>query len=449
MKARACHRKAIGVLAGHGANHRAIAAFLEVSASTISRWSAPEMNASSLYDRPRSGPPLSYPEDTKIRIIAFYCQTHPLPGCGRWTLRWAARRLQVEPERIGATPSKSSLHRILKKNGLKPHRSRYFLHISDPDFFPKMEHLVALYMDPPRHLFFFDECPGIQILKRLTPDLQTEEMKIRLEEFEYIRNGTMDVFAFLSHTDGVVLAECRADHTTETFLPIFEAHASRFPSDQRLDYVMDNLSTHRSYPFCELVAQLSAVECPGEEDLDTQIKRAQWLQSQEKRVVIHFTPYHGSWLNQVEVWFGIMSRKVLRESFSCFEELTQAFEAFLKEWNELLAHPFKWSYGGEGLHEKSVKRFIAMLGKSAHQMEISTLTKQLKLMANLINHYYTKVSSETWIELMKSISSQGETLQLLIDQEKGPRRHENAQLALQGVITLFEKHREGFLEPVT
>ena len=76
-----------------------------------------------------------------------------------------------------------------------------------------MEHLVALYMDPPRHLFFFDECPGIQILKRLTPDLQTEEMKIRLEEFEYIRNGTMDVFAFLSHIDGVVLAECRADHT--------------------------------------------------------------------------------------------------------------------------------------------------------------------------------------------------------------------------------------------
>ncbi len=445
MNGRVYHRKAIGVLVKHNTNPRAIAAFLDASASTITRWSAPGINASNLYDRPRSGRPPSCSEDTKIRIIAFYCQTRPLSDCGRWTLRWAARRLQAEPERIGATPSKSSLHRILKKNDLKPHRSRYFLHISDPDFFPKMEHLVALYMHPPRHLFFFDECPGIQILKRLTPDLQTDEMKIRLEEFEYIRNGTMDVFAFLSNTDGVVLAECRADHTAATFLPIFNAHASRFPGYERLDYVMDNLSTHRSYPFCELVAELSGVECPSQEDLSTQIKRVEWLQSEEKRVVIHFTPYHGSWLNPVEVWFGIMSTKVLRESFGSFEELKQAFDAFLKEWNELLAHPFNWSYGGEGLHEKAVKRFNAMLRESAHQMEIRTLTKQLRLMANLINHYYAKVSSETWIELMKSMSLQEKTLQLLIDQEKGPRRQENAQLALRALTKLFEKHPKGYL----
>ena len=450
MKARAYHRKAIGVLAKHGTNHRTIAAFLGDCASTITRWCSPAIPSSSnLYDRPRCGHPLSYSEDIQTRIIGFYCQTHPLPECGRWTFRWAARRLKAEPERIGATPSKSSIHRILKKNALKPHRSRYFLHITDPDFFPKMEHLVALYLDPPRHLFFFDECPGIQILKRLTPHLQTQEMKIRLEEFEYIRNGTMDVFAFLSNSDGSVMAKCRADHTTQTFLSIFEAHASGFASEEKLDYVMDNLSTHRGYPFCKLVAQLSEVECPSQEKLSTQIKRAQWLQSEEKRVVIHFTPFHGSWLNRVEVWFSILSSKVLGESFGSFEELKQAFESFLKDWNELLAHPFKWSYGGEGLHEKAVKRFIAMLGESAHKMEISALTKQLKLMANLIKHYYSKVSSETWIELMNSMSFQGKTLKLLIDQEKGPRRKKNAQQALQAMIRLSEKHREGSLDPVT
>ena len=90
-----------------------------------------------------------------------------------------------------------------------------------------------------------------------------------------------------------------------------------------------------------------------------------------------------------------------------------------------------------------------MLGESAHQMEISALTKQLKLMANLIKHYYSKVSSETWIELMNSMSFQGKTLKLLIDQEKGPRRKKNAQQALQAMIRLSEKHREGSLDPVT
>jgi len=245
------------------------------------------------------------------------------------------------------------------------------------------------------------------------------------------------------------MAKCRADHTTQTFLSIFEAHASGFASEEKLDYVMDNLSTHRGYPFCELVAQLSEVECPSQEKLNTQIKRVQWLQSEEKRVVIHFTPFHGSWLNRVEVWFSILSSKVLGESFGSFEELKQAFESFLKDWNDLLAHPFKWSYGGEGLHEKAVKRFIAMLGESAHQMEISALTKQLKLMANLVKHYYSKVSSETWIELMNSMSFQGKTLKLLIDQEKGPRRKKNAQQALQAMIRLSEKHREGSLDPVT
>ncbi len=145
---------------------------------------------------------------------------------------------------------------------MKPHQSRYFLHITDPDFFPKMEHLIGLYRRPPPNLIFFDECPGIQILKRLTPDLQTDAMRKRLEEFEYIRHGTLDVFAFLHHADGKVHIECQSDHKTDTFLAVFRRHVNRFPNTEPLDYVMDNLAAHRGYPFCQLVAELSAVACP-------------------------------------------------------------------------------------------------------------------------------------------------------------------------------------------
>jgi hypothetical protein len=97
-----------------------------------------------------------------------------------------------------------------------------------------MEHLLSLYNAPPRNLFFFDECPGIQILKRLAPDLRTDNMMKRLEEFEYIRNGTMNVLAFLSHADGKVYAECQADHKTDTLVAVFKRHVARCPENDPL-----------------------------------------------------------------------------------------------------------------------------------------------------------------------------------------------------------------------
>ena len=194
---------------------KAIGIALQCSVQTVRRWNRRSQTTADLHDCPRSGRPALYSDETKLRIVTFYCQTQPLPNCGRWSLRWAARRLEADPSRIGVSPSKSTLHRILQSNRLKPHQSRYFLHITDPDFFPKMEHLVSLYANPPRRLFFFDECPGIQVLKRLTPDLQTDATRQRLEEFEYIRNGTLDVFAFLHQADGKVVLECHADHATQ------------------------------------------------------------------------------------------------------------------------------------------------------------------------------------------------------------------------------------------
>jgi len=122
----------------------------------------------------------------------------------------------------------------------------------------------------------------------------------RLEEFEYIRNGTMNVLAFFGYANGKVHAECQADHKTDTFLAIFKRHVSTCPANEQIHYVMDNLSTHRGYPFCRAVAELSGIDCPSEKELNNLEKRVKWLKSTDKRIIIHFTPYHGSWLNLVE-----------------------------------------------------------------------------------------------------------------------------------------------------
>ncbi len=406
-----------------------IANLVHCSVSSVRRWIRRAKGAGELRDHPRSGRPALYPQEVQLRIVAFYCQTQPLPGSGRWTLRWAERRLKAGSTEVGAAPSKSTLHRILQSNRLKPHQSRYFLHISDPDFFPKMEHLLSLYRNPPSNLIFFDECPGIQILKRLTPDLQTDGMRKRLEEFEYIRHGTLDVLAFLNHADGKVYIECRADHKTDTFLAVFRAQVQRFPKTEPLHYVMDNLSSHRGYPFCQMVAELSGIECPLEQQLCTLDKRVEWLAREDKRIVIHYTPYHGSWLNWVECWFAIMGRKVLGESFGSPDEFKAALEAFAADWNTLLAHPFQWAYDGSGLHEKAVKRFTKMLHQSAAQMELRILTKQMMLLTNLLRDYLPEVSKESWEQFDEVLRSQTGTITELIEGEQGPRRKHDAQQA--------------------
>jgi transposase len=433
-------RKSVVVLANKGLSASAVATLVGCCISTVTRSLKRMRDTGDVVELPRSGRPALYSETFKLELIGFYCQTQPLPNSGRWTIRWAAIHLASHPEIVNATPSKSTIHRILKENNLKPHQSRYFLHITDPNFFPKMDHLVKLYLNPPKNLFFFDECPGIQILKRLVPDLRTDETMKRLEEFEYIRNGTMNVLAFFNHANGRVHAECHADHKTDTFLAIFKRQVAACPVDEKIHYVMDNLSTHRGYPFCKTVAELSGVSCPSEKELNNLEKRVEWLNSKNKRIVIHFTPYHGSWLNLVEFWFGIMNKKVLNGSYGSAEELKGSFEAFLEEWNTLLAHPFRWSYDGKGLHLKAVNRFTKMLKNAANTFEITTLTKQMRLMTNLFNNYSYEVPKGNWEKLFNVLRSQEATLRISIMNEERPLKKERVENALNSLLFVLEDY---------
>lgn len=427
-------------LADAGASPKFIALQMQCSVQTVRRWLERSRRKLQLCDRPRSGRPLVYGEEVMLRVIAFYCQSRPFAAAGQHSFRWAALLLKQEPALVGASPSKSSILRILRRHKIKPHLSAYFLHITDPDFFPKFEHLLALYFNPPPYLFFFDECPGIQVLKRLVADLRSDNTKKRLKEFEYIRNGTLDVFAFLEHTSGKVMVECQADHTIDTFLKVFKRHVAAFPLAPQLHYVMDNLASHSSYPFCQLVAQLSGVTCPPESELHRQAQRRAWLGRKDKRIIIHFTPFHGSWLNLVEIWFGILGAKVLGDSFFSPDDLKQAIEAFVEQWNLLFAHPFNWSYDGKGLHEKVVRRFIRAIKQSPRAIELRTLTKSLKLMTNLMSNYRGEVPVSLWDSLADTMTLQRDAITSFIDEDDGPRRKLQGHAALDELMVHLLEH---------
>lgn len=147
---------------------------------------------------------------------------------------------------------------------------------------------------------------------------------------------------------------------------------------------------------------------------------------------------HG--LNLVEFWFGILNQKVLNESYGSAEELNESFVSFLEEWNTLLAHPFRWSYKGKGLHKKAVSRFTKMLKQAASKLGISSLTKQLQLMFNIFGQYISEISMDYWEKLFDALQAQEATLRNSIMNEGGPLKKENAENALNSLLSALENY---------
>lgn len=435
------------VLSEMALNRARIAAMLEVSPRTVAAWEKRFAEGPNVWDAPRSGRRRTYEKDVEDRFIAFYCQTAPLKRCGRgrWSLRIAENELKNDANSVGVSLSRSTMQRMLSRHALKPHLARYFLQITDPDFFPKMEHLIALYLSDVENLFCFDECPGIQILQRLAPDARPgdEDAASRwLSEFEYIRNGTMDVFAFLEVGTGKVNAECHGDHTKKTFVAVFRRHVSRLPEGENINYVMDNLDSHCSYEFCRAVAELCGIECPPESELGNQDKRRKWLGSDDKRIVIHFTPFHGSWLNMVEIWFRIMGRMCLKDSYCNPDQLRDAILEFTETWSNDWANPFNWGYDGTGLHRKAVLRFTEMLTHSASKMTLQLTTKESLLMVNLMNDYWEKVEPEHWQQLFQVIHQATEQLRENIHKSAQPIVKRKSEEALSLLLKTIAANTE-------
>jgi hypothetical protein len=363
-------------------------------------------------DRSRSGRPSIIPPEVNLRLLAFYCQYNPLPGYTRWSIRWAETYLQKHLDILQCPISRSSIHRLLKSNSLKPYRNKYFLQICDPDFFPKMEKIIKAYQRAYPYLFCLDECTGLQALERKAPRLPAQGDLPEYIEPEYVRHGTVSILSILQVSTGQVFTDCIPDHTSSTITSSVRNHVLQYDRSAELHYICDNYSSHSTEEFCLGIAELCGLDLPK---LKTAHDRRQWLQSPKKRIIFHFLPTHGSWLNLIEIWFGILQQKALKdESFLSTTDLKNRIISFTETWDSDFAHPFKFSYSGEGLHEKVISRFTKWLQMHSPQLNVKFLEKQLRLISNLATSYWPKAKRKAWNVLYETLQENNDFITAII-----------------------------------
>ena len=201
-----------------------------------------------------------------------------------------------------------------------------------------------------------DEMTGIQALERAAPTLPMRPGKVERQEFEYIRHGTQTVIAAFDVATGQVRAVVGQTRTEKDFAAFLESLFNTAAPTQHWRIVCDNLNTHVSESVVRLVARHCGIDASelGKKGecgvLASMASRQAFLCDTTHRITFHFTPKHASWLNQIEIWFSILVRKLLRcASFTSKAELKQRIEAFIAYFNETMAKPFNWTMQGKPL----------------------------------------------------------------------------------------------------
>ena len=227
---------------------------------------------------------------------------------------------------------------------------------------PKIAAINATYREAPscaergERTLSTDELTGVQALERKHPSLPLAPGKVERREFEYVRHGTRSFILSRDVASGEVIApSCGPTRTEADFLAHVRGVVATDPAATRWHFVADNLNTHQSASLVEWVAEMSGLiddlGVKGESGvLRSQTTRAAFLSDPSHRVVFHYTPKHASWLNQIELWLSILTRKLLRRgSFLSVEDLQAKVLAFIAYYNRTMAKPFRWTYTGKAL----------------------------------------------------------------------------------------------------
>lgn len=289
-----------------------IARELNIRSNTVIDWRKrfQEMGIDGLYDRPRSGKPPIYGDEYRKNVLATL-ELPPPAGQSAWDGPSVAKRLES---------SNDAVWRVLRKEGICLSRHRSWCISTDPEFAAKAADIVGLYLNPPKNALVLsvDEKPSIQALERTTGYVETSNGKIvRGYRSTYKRHGTLNLFAALEIATGAVHTQTTKQKRRVEFLEFMDKVLQDIPVDneREIHVILDNYCIHK--------------------------KNHEWL-AQHPNVFFHYTPTSASWLNQVEIWFGILTRKALRgASFKSTDDIRKAIEDFVQAYGPT-AKPFVW-----------------------------------------------------------------------------------------------------------
>jgi transposase len=322
-------RSRIVLAADAGNSNQKIAADLKIPEVTVGKWrrAFAVQGLDGLRDAPRSGRPPKHDAAVLQRVQTLVCQQPESQG--RWTVRTLAREVGLPH---------STVHAILNASQLQPHRIRTFTFSPDPDFEPKLLDIVGIYLNPPENALVLcvDEKPGIQALDRTQPLLPLRAKKPQSWTNEYVRHGTQTMIAALEIATGKVVAHIRNRRTSVNFLRFMNEVVRTYPN-RALHVVVDNLNIRKNDA------------------------ARRWL-GRHPQVQFHYTPTHASWVNLIEWFFSILSKKGLAHSVQrSKQDLKELLHRFLTNYNQT-CNPFTWTKGPEHLQRiiETTKDFQAL-----------------------------------------------------------------------------------------
>jgi len=328
----------------------------------VARWiqRATDRVSERLADAPRSGRPSKFSAEHICQVIALACEDpndHECP-ITHWTVR--ELRDQVVQEQIVSEISERQVRRILHEADLQPHRVRYWLNGKvDPEKEQKIQSICDVYQQATTAAakgevtFSVDEKTGIQALERIAPDHPMKGGQVHRMEFEYKRHGTIGLLAGLEVATGKIEGRCEPTRTEEDFVTLIDYLIKRRPQATRYHLVMDNLNTHLSEGLVRYVAEHEGQDQDllGKKGrkgiLKNKKTRLKYLTNPEHSIRFYYTPKHASWMNQIECWFAVLARKVIRRgNFISIEALRSKIFEFIDYFNRTMAKPMKWIYTG-------------------------------------------------------------------------------------------------------